>query len=133
MATQRVTPRRPSGRFSKPVLDLLADAKIVRLRAGTEHRFTGIWAVVVRGRVFVRSWNDKPTGWRQAFVVQPRGTLQVHDRQVPIRAKSVRGESILAAVDLAYREKYTSPANLKWVRGFHAKRRRGTTTEIVPR
>ena len=133
MSTQRVTPRRPSGRFSKPVLDLLADAKIVRLRAGTEHRFTGVWVVVVRGRVFVRSWNDKPTGWRQALVAQPLGTIQVLDRQVRARAKTVRGESILAAVDRAYREKYTSPANVKWVREFHAKRRRDTTTEIVPR
>ena len=61
-----MTPRRPSGRFSKPVLDLLADAVLVGLRAGTEHRFTGVWVVVVKGRVFVRSWNDKATGWRQA-------------------------------------------------------------------
>jgi hypothetical protein len=133
MTTQRVTHRKAPRRFSRPVLDLLAGAKMVRLRAGGEHRFTGIWVVVVRGRVFVRSWNDKPTGWRRAFAAEPRGTLRVLDRQVRVRARAVRSESVLAAVDRAYREKYTSAANLKWVRGFHAKRRRGTTTELVPR
>jgi hypothetical protein len=115
------------------VLDLLAGVEMVRLRSGADHRFTGVWVVVARGRVFVRSWNDKPTGWRRAFAAEPRGTLQVLDREVRVRARAVRGESVLAAVDRAYRGKYTSPADLKWVRGFHARRRRGTTTEIVPR
>ena len=133
MTTRRGTPRKAPGRFSRPMLDLLAGAKIVGLRAGAEHRFTGVWVVVVRGRVFVRSWNDKPTGWRRAFAAEPRGTLQVLDRQLRVRAKAARGESVLAAVDQAYRGKYRSPADLKWVRGFHAKRRRATTTELVPR
>ena len=133
MSTQSVTPRKARSRLSQPLLDLLAGTKIIGLRAGTEHRFTGVWVVVVRNRVFVRSWNDKPTGWRRAFVAEPRGTLQVLDRQVRVRTKAVRSESVLAVVDRAYREKYTSQANLKWVRGFHARRRRSTTMEIVPR
>jgi len=133
MTTQSAAPRKAPGRFSRPVIDLLAGAKIVGLRAGTEHRFTGVWVVVVWGRVFVRSWNDKPTGWRRAFDAEPRGTLQVLDQQIRVRAKAVRSESVLTAVDRAYREKYSSPANLKWVRGLSAKRRRATTTEFVPR
>jgi hypothetical protein len=133
MTRQNPTPRKVPRRFSQPVLDLLAGTKLIGLRAGAEHRFTGVWVVVVRRRVFVRSWNDKPTGWRRAFATEPRGTLQVLDREVRIRAKAVRSEWVLAAVDRAYREKYTSPGDLKWVRGFRAKWRRNTTTEIVPR
>jgi hypothetical protein len=133
MATRSAAPRKASNRFPQKVLDLLAGTKIVGLRSGTVHRFTGVWVVVVRKRVFARSWNDKPAGWRRAFAAEPRGALQVLDRQLRVRARAVRGESVLAAVDRAYREKYTSPGDLKWVRGFHAERRRGTTTEIVPR
>ena len=116
-----------------PVRDGLTQAKIMGLRAGTTHRFTGVWVVVVQQRVFVRSWNDKPTGWRQAFVAEPRGTLQLGDREIRVRAKPVRSESLLAAIDHAYREKYTSQANRKWVRGFRVPRRRNTTMELVPR
>jgi hypothetical protein len=106
---------------------------MIGLRSGTDHRFTGVWAVVVRQRVFARSWNDKPTGWRLAFAKEPRGTFQVRDRQVAVRARAVRGEALLDAIDRAYREKYASPANLKWVRGLRLGRRRATTTEFVPR
>ena len=66
-------------RFSGPVLEELAQAKILAVRAGTEHRYTGVWVVVVEGRVFVRSWNDKPTGWYRAFQAQPLGSIQPGD------------------------------------------------------
>jgi hypothetical protein len=133
MTTPGGTRRKASNRFTQTVLDQLASEKIVGVRAGTEHRFTAVWVVVVRGRVFARSWYDKPTGWLKAFADEPRGTLQVLDRELSVRARAVRGESVLTAVDQAYREKYTSPGDLKWVKGFHGKRRRATTTEFVPR
>ena len=41
---------------------------MLRIRAGAEHRFIGIWAVVVDGRVFVRSWSLKPQGWYRTFL-----------------------------------------------------------------
>jgi hypothetical protein len=120
--------------FSKPTIDALDAAKILGVRAGTEHRFTGVWVVVVKGRVFVRSWNDKPTGWHQAFLEQPLGAIQVPGgREIPVRAKKVRGDRLFDAIDEAYREKYNTPASLKWVRGFKQQRRRETTTEFVPR
>jgi hypothetical protein len=40
-------------RFSGPEIEELARAKILGIRAGTEHRYTGIWVVVVEDRVFV--------------------------------------------------------------------------------
>jgi hypothetical protein len=120
--------------FSKPTLAVLHAAKILGVRAGTEHRFTGVWVVVARGRVFVRSWNDKPTGWHRAFVEEPLGVIQVPGgREIRVRAKRIRGERLLDAIDEAYGEKYNTPASLKWVRGFAQARRRKTTTEFVPR
>jgi hypothetical protein len=38
-------------RFSKATLEQLAGAKILGARAGAEHRYTGVWVVVVEGRV----------------------------------------------------------------------------------
>jgi hypothetical protein len=120
--------------FAKPALAALNAAKILGVRAGTEHRFTGVWVVVVKGRVFVRSWNDKPTGWYRAFVEQPLGVIQAPGgREIRVRAKKVRGERLLDAIDEAYGEKYNTPASLKWVRGFAQARRRATTMEFVPR
>ena len=120
--------------FSKPALAALDAAKILGVRAGTEHRFTGVWVVVVKGRVFVRSWNDKPSGWYHAFVDEPLGVIQVpNGREMRVRAKTVRGEGLLDTIDRAYGEKYNTPASRKWVRGFAQARRRKTTLEFVPR
>jgi hypothetical protein len=118
--------------FPRTVLDAITEGKMIGIRAGTEHRFTGVWVVVVRGRVFVRSWNDKAHGWYRAFVNEPRGSMQLPGQQIPVRARRTRGDRLLDAIDLAYREKYDTKASQKWVRGFRRTRRRMTTTELVP-
>jgi hypothetical protein len=121
-------------RFPKRVLSLLQEARILRIRAGTEpHRFTGIWFVVVDGRVFVRPWNDKSGGWRRAFQSDPRGAIEVAGREIPVHARSVRGERLFDGIDAAYAEKYPTKASKKWIRGFALPRRRKTTTELLPR
>src|SRR5262245_21544076 len=65
-------------RFSKPILAQLDSGKVLGIRAGVEpHRFLGVWMVVVGGRLFVRSWNDKPTGWHRVFATDARGAIQI--------------------------------------------------------
>ncbi len=122
-----------AARFSKRVLATLDESRMLRIRAGAEHRFIGIWVVVVRGRVFVRSWNDKPGGWYRAFLEEPRGAIEIAGREIGVRAKKATSERLMAAVEVAYGEKYTTPASRKYVRGFKSPRRRMTTTELVPR
>src|SRR5712664_2630719 len=52
--------------FSDDVLAVLQEGKGLRIRAGTsQHRFIGIWAVVVEDRAFIRSWSVNPSGWSQ--------------------------------------------------------------------
>ena len=119
-------------RFSEPVLGELARAKILGVRAGAEHRYTGVWVVVVEGRVFVRSWNDKPTGWYRAFLAQPRGSIRLAGREIAVRARQTRGERLRDAVTRAYAEKYNTKASEKWVRGFAEPRRAAATLELVP-
>jgi hypothetical protein len=118
--------------FADSVVGAVRDAKILGVRAGTGHRYTGVWVVVVDGRVFVRSWNDKPTGWFRAFKEQPGGTIQVGGLEIPVRAKLARGARIRDAVTAAFGEKYNTKASRKWVEGFAEPERARTTLEFVP-
>ena len=133
MIKTRASRGNPAKHFPRTVLDGIASSKILGVRAGAEHRFTGVWVVVVRGRVFVRPWNDKADGWHRAFLRERQGTIQVFSRVAPVRARKVRGELVFDAIDEAYREKYNTRASQKWVRGFRLNRRRVTTMEFLPR
>ena len=120
-------------RFPDSILKTIRDEKILGIRAGTKpHRVIGIWMVVVEGRVFVRSWSMKPRSWYRTFLEEPRGIIVVDDREIPIRAVNTRSERLKDAVTRAYREKYNTPGSLHFVKGFALKKRRETTTELVP-
>jgi len=121
-----------SEKFSDDVVEALRKAKILGVRCGTTHRYTGVWVVVVYGRVFVRSWNDKPTGWFQAFKKNPTGTIQAGELEIPVRAKLVRSGRIRDAVTAAFGEKYPTKGSKKWVEGFSEPARVLTTIEFVP-
>ena len=113
-----------------------ADAsKIMGVRAGdvSEHRFTGVWPIVVNSRLFARSWTLTPGGWYRSFVDDPVGVIQVGERQVRVRAVPVRAAGILDAIEDAYAEKYPTPGSQTYVRGFRTARRRAATLEFVKR
>src|SRR5262249_44541219 len=118
--------------FAEAVVEAVRSAKIIGVRAGTEHRYTGVWVVVVDGRVFVRSWNDKPTGWFRAFRTQPSGMIQVGKLELRVRAKLPRSTRIRDAVTAAFAEKYNTKGSRKWVEGFAEPARVLTTLEFVP-
>jgi hypothetical protein len=113
------------------VVEAIRNAKILGVRAGAVHRYTGIWVVVVDGRVFVRSWNDKPTGWFRVFRIQPSGTIQVGGLEIPVRAKLARSARIRDGVTVAFGEKYHTKASRKGVKGFAEPARVLTTLELV--
>jgi hypothetical protein len=122
-------------RFAPRVLAAIDVARILGIRAGakSDHRFTGVWPVVIDGRVFARSWTLKPAGWYRTFLEDPLGTIQVGDREIRVRARPVRSERIRDAVEEAYAEKYPTPGSAKFVRGFRTTRRRQATIEFLPR
>ena len=135
MSEQPLTPKggeNDSARFPAETLDALAKAKILGVRAGTAHRYTGVWVVVVERRVFARSWNDKPTGWFRAFRAQPLGGLQFGDEEVEVRAKPIRSARLREAVSTAYARKYNTKASQKWVDGFAEPERSVNTVEFTP-
>jgi hypothetical protein len=114
------------------IVEAFNKAKIMGVRAGNEHRYTGVWVVVVDGRVFARSWNDKPTGWFQAFLKEPSGMVQVGELDIPVRGRVVRAARIRDAVTAAYGEKYPTKGSRKWVEGFAEPARVVNTIEFIP-
>ena len=107
--------------------------KIFGIRAGMDstHRVIGIWAVVVEGRVFVRSWSTKPRSWWRTFLEDPHGSIFVDDKEFPIRAIQTRSERLKDLVSAAYKEKYNRLGDIQYVKDMSRKKSRDTTTELV--
>jgi hypothetical protein len=121
--------RRLTGR----VVAAIADGKILGIKAGSRpHRVIGIWAVVVDGRVFVRSWGLKAGGWYRTFLEDPRGTIYVGAKSIKIRASRTRSERLKDAVSAAYREKYNTPGSIRYVRDLSRPKCREATMELLP-
>ena len=120
-------------KFPKKTVEAVHEAKILGIRAGTKpHRIIGIWAVVVEGRVFVRSYSLKERSWYRTFREEPRGIIEVNGKQIRVRPIFTRSERLKKLVDRAYAEKFPTPGSRVFVEGFKEKKRRDTTTELAP-
>ena len=121
-----------AAKFPPEVVAAIDKSKIIGIRAGSEHRFIGLWVVVVENRVFVRSWSIKPEGWHQAFLESSLGGMTIGNEQFDVRAVQTRSERLKDLVSKAYAAKYNTVASLKYVRDLSGKKSRATTTELVP-
>jgi hypothetical protein len=121
-------------RFEPQVLERIRKEKIFGIRAGREstHRVIGVWAVVVEGRVFARSWGMKPRSWWRTFLEDPYGSVFVGDKEIPVRAVQTRSERLKDLISQAYKEKYNTPGSIQFVKDMSSKKSRDTTTELVP-
>ena len=120
--------------FPDEILATIHKEKILGIRAGKDstHRVIGIWAVVVEGRIFVRSWSLKPRSWLRTFLEDPYGSMFIGEQEVPIRAVRTRSERLKDLVSQAYKEKYNTPGSIKYVKDMARKKSRDTTIELVP-
>ena len=122
-----------TNRFSKSIVEAIRLGRILGIRAGTKpHRIIGIWAVVVEDRVFVRSYSLKERSWYRTFRAEPRGIIEVNGKQFKVRPVFTRSDRLKKLVDKAYAEKFPTPGSRIFVEGFKEKKRRDTTTELVP-
>ena len=126
---------KPKSRFTDDTIAAIHKDKILGIRAGQDldHRVIGIWAVVVDGRVFVRSWSMKTRSWWRTFLEDPYGEIFVAKRKrgIKVRAVQVRSEKIKDLVSAAYKEKYNTPGSVGYVEDMSRKPSRDTTTELV--
>lgn len=121
-------------RFPKEIIAAIRKEKILGMRAGSDaaHRVIGIWAVVVEGRVFVRSWSLKPRSWWRTLLEDPYGSMFVGEKEFPVRAIQTRSARLKDLVSQAYQEKYNTPGSIQYVKDMSRKKSRDTTTELVP-
>ena len=93
-------------KFADEILEGLSKSKVLRIRAGAgQHRFIGIWVVVVEDRVFVRSWSVKPDGWYSTFLQEANGAIL---------------------------DKYSGKGSLQYAKDLGSAKSRATTLELVP-
>ena len=127
---------KPKPHFKDDIMATIHKDKILGIRAGQDldHRVIGIWAVIVDGRVFVRSWSMKPRSWWRTFLEDPYGEIFVAKRKrgIKIRAVQVKSEKIKDRVSVAYREKYNTRGSIGYVEDMSRSPSRDTTTELVP-
>lgn len=126
-----MTSSRPG--FPVDILDLFRKSKIIGIRVGgSNHRFIGLWVVVVGSRVYVRSWSLSPDGWYALLRQVRQGDVQVAEKQLRFRAILTRSERLKNAVTQAYRDKYNTPGAQRYVRDFSRSKCRAATVELVP-
>jgi hypothetical protein len=124
---------KPNQRFPDDILPEFRESKGLRIRAGTgAHRFIGIWFVMVKDRVFVRSWSIEPRGWYRMFLEESRGAVQIANREIAVRAVRMRDKRMRDAVDRAYLEKYNTAGAIKYARDLGSAESRATTLELKP-
>jgi len=127
---------KPKTRFREDILATIHKDRILGIRAGSDsdHRVIGIWAVVVDGRVFVRSYTMKPRSWWRTLLEDPYGEIFVAKRKrgIKIRAVQVKSEKLKEAVSAAYKEKYNTPGSVGYVADMSRSPSRDTTTELAP-
>lgn len=124
---------KPKNRFPDDIIEKIRKERILGIRAGSDsaHKIVGIWAVVVEGRVFVRSWSMKPRSWWRTFLEDPHGSIFVGEKGIPIRAIQTRSERLKDLVSAAYKEKYNKPGDVQYVKDMSRKKSRDATTELV--
>jgi hypothetical protein len=128
-AIRRTTKRQ----FPDDILAVLRKAKSLRIRAGIgDHRLIGIWFVMVKERVFVRSWSVKPNGWYRTFLKEPRGAIRVADHEIAVGAVRINSKRVRNEIDCAYLEKYHTKWELKYAEDLGSAKSRATTIEITP-
>src|SRR5688572_11825151 len=127
---------KPKPSFTDEVIAIIHKDRIFGIRAGSDsnHRVIGIWVVVVDGRVFVRSYTMKPSGWWRTFLEDPYGEIFVSKRKrgIKVRVVQTRSEKIKDLVSAAYKEKYNTRGSVGYVEEMSRKPLRDTTTELVP-
>ena len=97
-------------KFDREMLDTLGERDEVHMETRRDPSFpehsTVIWAVVVDGKVFVRSVRGEKGRWYREASANPEAALRLDDRRVPVRAVPETDARILEKVSEAYRLKY---------------------------
>ena len=89
--------------------------------------------MVVRGRVYVRSYKMKEGGWWRTLLDDPQALIFVAGRKrgIKVRAVQVKSEATKEAVSAAYREKYNTRGSVGYVEEMSRSPSKDSTTELI--
>lgn len=122
-------------KFSKPFLKCISETQITSVRAGeNREKFTGIWMVVVKDRIFGRSYYGAERSWYTALLNGDNGDIKCGKEIIAVKGmKPADINTITKAINKAYEKKYLVKAyNQKWVDGLCESERVARTMEFVP-
>jgi len=121
--------------FSKTFLKCINETQITSVRAGKDReKFTGIWMVEVKGRIFGRSYNLSERSWYTAFSNGDSGDIKCKKEIMPVKGLKPADINIITeAINKAYEKKYLVKGyNKKWVDGLIQPERVARTIEFIP-
>ena len=121
-------------RFPKLFLKCINDTQITSVRAGkNREKFTGIWMVEVKGRIFARSYNLSERSWYTAFLIGDSGDIRCAKEIRPVRGVKPPDLGVITdAINKAYEKKYLLKAyNKKWIDGLCQPERIARTMEFI--
>jgi hypothetical protein len=122
-------------KFSKTFLKCINDTQITSIRVGIDReKFTGIWMVVVKDRIFGRSYYGAERSWYTALLNGENGDIKCGKEIIPVKGlKPADIKTINKAINKAYEKKYLVKAyNKKWVDGLAESERVARTMEFIP-
>src|SRR5215468_6907507 len=107
--------------FSTAFLKCVSETQITSVRAGKDRtKFTGIWMVVVKDRIFARSYYGADRSWYTALLQNCEGDIKCAKETIAVKGvKPTDIHTITEAINKAYKKKYLLKAhNKKWVDGL---------------
>jgi len=122
-------------KFSKAFLKCINETQITSVRAGKDReKFTGIWMVVVKDRIFGRSYYGAGRSWYTALLNGDHGDIKCGKEILPVKGlKPPAINTITKTINKAYEKKYLVKAyNKKWVDGLCEPERVARTMEFIP-
>src|ERR1044071_5439297 len=120
-------------KFSKAFLKCINETQITSVRAGAgRDKFTGIWMVVVKDRIFGRSYYGAERSWYTALLSGEIGDIKCVKEIVAVKGRKPKDIDIInKAINKAYGKKYLVKAyNKKWVDGLCEPERIARTMEF---
>jgi len=114
-------------------LEYIKTNSIIGIKAGNQRPdFLEIWMVVVRDRIFARSWGLAERSWYHSFVKDPMGQIQCGDTIYTIKAIIPSDINELTdEINQAYLTKYNTGQNIRYSKGIIRQKHIDHTMELI--
>lgn len=114
-------------------LDYIKTNNLIGIKAGANRStFLEIWMVVVKDRIFARSWGLAEKSWYNSFLQDSKGQIQCGNFVFNINAIIPRDNNELAEViNNEYLTKYNSGHNIDYAKGIIQTKHIEKTMEFI--